>query len=36
MSKILTAVRAKPARNRLLVTNDWLKSKLFGRDVSRE
>jgi hypothetical protein len=24
------------ARNRLLVINDWLKSKLFGRDVSRE
>ncbi|KAM7222395.1 Pyridine nucleotide-disulfide oxidoreductase domain containing protein [Rhypophila decipiens] len=23
-------------RNRLLVINDWLKSKLFGRDVSRE
>ncbi|EOO02766.1 putative external nadh-ubiquinone oxidoreductase mitochondrial precursor protein [Phaeoacremonium minimum UCRPA7] len=23
-------------RNRLLVLNDWLKSKLFGRDVSRE
>lgn len=25
-----------PARNRLLVVNDWLKSKLFGRDISRE
>ncbi|KAK3368133.1 pyridine nucleotide-disulfide oxidoreductase-domain-containing protein [Podospora didyma] len=24
------------SRNRLLVINDWLKSKLFGRDVSRE
>jgi len=24
------------ARNRLLVINDWLKSKVFGRDVSRE
>lgn len=24
------------ARNRLLVMNDWAKSKLFGRDVSRE
>ncbi|KUI56302.1 External alternative NADH-ubiquinone oxidoreductase, mitochondrial [Cytospora mali] len=23
-------------RNRLLVTNDWIKSKVFGRDVSRE
>ncbi|KAK3333174.1 pyridine nucleotide-disulfide oxidoreductase-domain-containing protein [Cercophora scortea] len=23
-------------RNRLLVCNDWVKSKLFGRDVSRE
>ncbi|KAA8629794.1 hypothetical protein SMACR_01935 [Sordaria macrospora] len=23
-------------RNRLLVINDWVKSKLFGRDVSRE
>jgi len=23
-------------RNRLLVVNDWLKSKVFGRDVSRE
>ncbi|CAK7240117.1 MAG: NADH:ubiquinone oxidoreductase [Sporothrix thermara] len=23
-------------RNRLLVLNDWLKSKLFGRDISRE
>lgn len=23
-------------RNRLLVTNDWVKSKVFGRDVSRE
>ncbi|KAL1838141.1 hypothetical protein VTJ49DRAFT_2992 [Mycothermus thermophilus] len=23
-------------RNRLLVINDWLKSKVFGRDVSRE
>ncbi|KAL8388498.1 hypothetical protein RB595_009206 [Gaeumannomyces hyphopodioides] len=23
-------------RNRILVINDWLKSKLFGRDVSRE
>ncbi|KAK0661242.1 putative external mitochondrial NADH-ubiquinone oxidoreductase 1 precursor [Cercophora samala] len=23
-------------RNRLLVINDWLKSKLFGRDLSRE
>ncbi|KAK3356989.1 hypothetical protein B0T25DRAFT_537985 [Lasiosphaeria hispida] len=23
-------------RNRLLVINDWMKSKLFGRDVSRE
>lgn len=24
------------ARNRILVINDWAKSKLFGRDVSRE
>ncbi|KAK1769155.1 pyridine nucleotide-disulfide oxidoreductase-domain-containing protein [Phialemonium atrogriseum] len=24
------------SRNRLLVLNDWFKSKLFGRDVSRE
>ncbi|TPX10829.1 uncharacterized protein E0L32_008218 [Thyridium curvatum] len=24
------------ARNRLLVINDWVKSKVFGRDVSRE
>jgi NADH:ubiquinone reductase (non-electrogenic) len=24
------------ARNRILVVNDWVKSKLFGRDVSRE
>ncbi|OAA68056.1 alternative NADH-dehydrogenase [Niveomyces insectorum RCEF 264] len=24
------------SRNRLLVLNDWLKSKLFGRDISRE
>ncbi|KAK1494075.1 hypothetical protein CCUS01_13742 [Colletotrichum cuscutae] len=23
-------------RNRLLVVNDWLKSKVFGRDISRE
>lgn len=23
-------------RNRLLVINDWLKSKIFGRDISRE
>jgi hypothetical protein len=25
-----------PARNRVLVVLDWLKSKAFGRDVSRE
>ncbi|EFX03867.1 alternative NADH-dehydrogenase [Grosmannia clavigera kw1407] len=24
------------SRNRLLVINDWIKSKLFGRDISRE
>ncbi|KAI6512866.1 hypothetical protein MCOR10_009541 [Pyricularia oryzae] len=24
------------ARNRILVINDWVKSKIFGRDVSRE
>lgn len=24
------------ARNRILVIVDWLKSKAFGRDVSRE
>jgi len=24
------------ARNRILVAFDWLKAKLFGRDVSRE
>jgi hypothetical protein len=23
-------------RNRLLVTTDWIKAKVFGRDVSRE
>lgn len=27
---------ARPARNRILVIVDWLKSKAFGRDVSRE
>ena len=24
------------ARNRVLVVVDWLKAKMFGRDVSRE
>lgn len=26
----------RSGRNRLLVINDWIKSKLFGRDISRE
>jgi len=25
-----------PARNRILVIVDWMKSGIFGRDVSRE
>lgn len=24
------------ARNRVLVVTDWVKAKIFGRDVSRE
>lgn len=30
--KLMTGV----ARNRILVATDWIKAKIFGRDVSRE
>jgi len=31
-----TLLTMATARNRFLVVNDWLKAKMFGRDVSRE
>jgi len=32
----LSATNNVAARNRVLVIVDWIKAKMFGRDVSRE